>query len=80
VPQPEEILRPCSRVIDNLDFIQTRFHVSRFVTTAVDTEADQDNIKALYSSLKNTSEQIDVSVLTIYLIAFPYHGFDSFLS
>jgi hypothetical protein len=27
----------------------------------VDTEADQENIKVLYSSLKTTSAQIDVS-------------------
>jgi hypothetical protein len=47
--------------------------------TTVDTKVDRDNIKALYSSMKTTSEQIDVSVLTIYLIASPCHGFDSFL-
>jgi hypothetical protein len=29
---------------------------------AVDTEADQENIKALYASLKSTSTQIDICV------------------
>jgi hypothetical protein len=51
----------------------------RFITAVVDTEADRENIKALYSRLKTTSDQIDVSALTIHLIASPCHGFDSFL-
>jgi hypothetical protein len=65
VPQPEEVLRQHSRFAeslwDNPNFIQAEFHVGRFVTTTVDTEANQDNIKALYSNLKTTSDQIDVS-------------------
>jgi hypothetical protein len=83
-PQLEEVPRQRSRVTeslwDNLDFIQVGFHVGRFVTAAVGTKADRDNIKVLYSSLKTTSDQIDVSALTILLIASPCDGFDSFLT
>jgi hypothetical protein len=82
VPQPEEVLRQHSWVAeslwDNPDFIQARFHTGQFVTAAIDTEADQENIKELYSSLKTTLDQIDISALTMHLIAFPCHGFDSF--
>jgi hypothetical protein len=83
-PQPEEVPRQCSWVIeslwDNPDFIQARFHVSQFITAALDTEADWENIWALYSSLKTTLDQIDASALTIHLIAPPCHGFDSSLT
>jgi hypothetical protein len=48
---------------DNPEFIQARFHIEWFITTAIDTEADRDNIKALYSCLKSTLAQIDVSAL-----------------
>jgi hypothetical protein len=48
---------------DNPEFIQASFHIGRFITVAIDTEADRENIKALYSSLKSTSAQIDVSAL-----------------
>jgi hypothetical protein len=48
---------------DNLEFIQAGFHIGWFVTATVDTEADQENIKALYSNLKTTSAQIDASAL-----------------
>jgi hypothetical protein len=65
VPQSKEPLRQHSRVAeslwDNPKFIQARFHLGRFVTVAVDIEADQENVKALYSSLMTTSVQIDVS-------------------
>jgi hypothetical protein len=46
---------------DNPDFIKAVFHVVPFVMVAVDTEAGQENINALYSSLKTTLAQIDVS-------------------
>jgi hypothetical protein len=52
--------------------MQTGFHIGRFITTAVDTEADQENIKALYSSLMSTSTQIDVSALKT-----PYYTFSA---
>jgi hypothetical protein len=81
MPQPEEVPRQRSQVTeslwDNPNLIHVGFHVDRFVTVAVHTYPDQDNIKALYSSLKTTLEQIDVSVFTIYLIPSPCHGFDS---
>jgi hypothetical protein len=84
LPVDLSVVRARSRVAeslwDNLDFIQAGFHVGRFVTAIVGTEADRTNINALYSSLKTTSDQIDVSPLTIHLIASPCHGFDSFLT
>jgi hypothetical protein len=46
---------------DNLDFIQAEFHISQYVTASMNSEAEQENIKALYSSLKTTSAQINVS-------------------
>jgi hypothetical protein len=49
--------------------MQVGFHICRFVTAAVDTEADRENIKALYSNLKTTSDEIDVSALMTRLIA-----------
>jgi hypothetical protein len=42
--------------------------MGQFVTAAVDTEADRENIKALYSSLKTTSNQIDVSTRQLTLL------------
>jgi hypothetical protein len=45
---------------DNLDFIQTRFHIARYVTAVVDSEVERENIKALFSSLETTSTQIKV--------------------
>jgi hypothetical protein len=64
-PQPEEVLRQRSWVTeslwDNPDFIQARFHINQFVTIAIDTEADREKIKALYSNLKTTSDWINVS-------------------
>jgi hypothetical protein len=65
VPSYEETQRQHSWVTeslwDNPGFIQAGFHLGWFITVAVDTEADRENIKALYSSLKTTSAQIDVS-------------------
>jgi hypothetical protein len=65
VPQYEETQRQHSWVTkslwDNPEFIQAGFHLGWFVTEAVDTESDRENVKALYSSLKTTSAQIDVS-------------------
>jgi hypothetical protein len=46
---------------DNPDFIQAGFHINQFVTIAIDTEADREKIKALYSNLKTTSDWINVS-------------------
>jgi hypothetical protein len=40
----------------------------------IDTEADRENIKALYSSLKYTSAQIDASALKS-----PYYTFSAWI-
>jgi hypothetical protein len=65
MPQSEKPPQQHSWVVeflwDNLEFIQASFHIRRFVTAAIDTEADQENIKAFYVSLKSTSAQINVS-------------------
>jgi hypothetical protein len=65
VPQYEERQRQhpwiTESLWDNPEFIQAGFHLGWFVTVAVDTEADRENVKVLYSSLKTTSAQIDVS-------------------
>jgi hypothetical protein len=45
---------------DNLDFIQAGFHIGRYVTTFVNSEAGRENIKVLFSSLETTSAQIKV--------------------
>jgi hypothetical protein len=50
------------------EFIQARFHVGWFITAAVDIEAEWENIKALYPSLKTTSDQIDVSAQQLTLL------------
>jgi hypothetical protein len=65
VPQSEKPLQQHSWVTeslwDNPKFIQVRFHIRRFVTAAINTKADRENIKVLYVSLKSTSAQMDVS-------------------
>jgi hypothetical protein len=45
---------------DNPDFIQTGFHISRFITVSVKTKVEQENIKVLYTILGTTSVQINV--------------------
>jgi hypothetical protein len=65
MPWSGKQLRPFLHVAeslwDNPDFIQTKFHIGWYVTTFVDSEAERENIKALYSSLETTSAQINVS-------------------
>jgi hypothetical protein len=46
--------------------------LGRFITIAVDTEADQVNIKVLYSDLESTSSQIDISIL-VFCTAPPWY-------
>jgi hypothetical protein len=43
-------------------FIKARLHIGRFITVAVDTEADRTNIKALYTDLESTSTRLNVSI------------------
>jgi hypothetical protein len=59
--QPRPFLRVAKSLWDNPDFIQVRFHIDRYVTASVNSEAEWENIKALYSSLKTTSAQINAS-------------------
>jgi hypothetical protein len=65
VPQSKKPSQQHSQVTeslwDNPEFIYAGFHVGQFVMAAIDNEADQENKKVLYDSLKSTSAQIDVS-------------------
>jgi hypothetical protein len=58
---PQQHLWVVESLWDNPEFIQAGFHIGWFVTTTVDIEADRENVKVIYSSLKTTSTQIDVS-------------------
>jgi hypothetical protein len=66
VPGSRKQLQQYSRVTeslwDNPEFIQAGYHIGRYVTGSVNTEAEQEWIKALYSSMKTTLELIDVSM------------------
>jgi hypothetical protein len=68
VPRSKKQQRQYSHVVeslwDNPDIIQAGFHIGRYVTASLNTEAEQEQIKALYSSMKTTSELIDVSIFT----------------
>jgi hypothetical protein len=65
VPRPKRQPRQYSRVAeslwDNPDFIQAGFHIGRYVSVSVNIQAEQEQIKVLYSSMKTTSELIVVS-------------------
>jgi hypothetical protein len=37
------------------------FHVGQYVLASVNTKAEQEQIKAIYSNMQTTSELIDVS-------------------
>jgi hypothetical protein len=45
---------------NNPNFIQAGFHIGRFITTVVDTEADRLNTEALWTELESTSTRINV--------------------
>jgi hypothetical protein len=66
MPRPEKQPRQYSRIAeslwDNPNFIQAGFHIGRYVTASVNTEAEREQIKALYSNMKTTSELVDVSI------------------
>jgi hypothetical protein len=55
-------LRVAKSLWDNPDFIQAGYHIGRYVTASVNTEAKREQIRALYSSMKTTSKLIDVSI------------------
>jgi hypothetical protein len=59
--QPRQYSCVAESLWDNLDFIQAEFHIGRYITASVNTEAERENIKALYSSLETTSAQINVN-------------------
>jgi hypothetical protein len=65
MPRPEKQPQQYSHVAEslwaNLDFIQARFHIGRYVSVSMDTQVEQEQIKALYSSINTTSKLIDVS-------------------
>jgi hypothetical protein len=65
VPRPKKQQRQYSRVAeslwDNPEFIQAGFHIGRYVIACMNTEAEWEQIKALYSSMKTTSKLVDVS-------------------
>jgi hypothetical protein len=46
--------------VDNLDIIQAGFHIDRYVTVAMNSEAERENIKMIFSILETTSAQIKV--------------------
>jgi hypothetical protein len=58
--QPQARLGVAESLWDNPDFIQAGFYISRFITVSVNTEAEQENIKAIYASLETTLAQINV--------------------
>jgi hypothetical protein len=51
-----------SHCFDNPEFIQTGFHIGRFIMAAIDTEVDRANTKALYSALESASTHLNVSI------------------
>jgi hypothetical protein len=59
--QPRQYSCVAESLLDNSDFIQAEFHIGQFISAYVNTEAERENIKALYSSLETTSTQINVS-------------------
>jgi hypothetical protein len=66
VPHPKRQPRQYSWVVeslaDNPAFIKAEFHISRFVTAAIDTEVNQANIKELYSNLKSALTCLNVCI------------------
>jgi hypothetical protein len=49
--QPRQYSRVAESLWDNLDFIEAGFHIGRYVSVAMNTQAEQEQIKALYSSM-----------------------------
>jgi hypothetical protein len=64
VKQPHQYSCFTESLWDNLDFIQARFHIDQYVTASVNTKAKREQIKALYTGMKITSELIDVIIFT----------------
>jgi hypothetical protein len=60
--QLQQYSRVAESLWDSPKFIQAVYHIGRYVIAYVNTEAKQEWIKALYSSMKTTAELIDVSI------------------
>jgi hypothetical protein len=65
---PRQYSRVTESLWDNPDFIQAGFHIGHYISATVNTQAEQEQIKALYSSIQTTSELIDVSVFILNLL------------
>jgi hypothetical protein len=59
--QPRPFSRVAESLCDNPDFIHAEFHIGHYVTASMNSDAERENIKALYSSLKTNLAQINVS-------------------
>jgi hypothetical protein len=71
--QPQQYLSVAESLWGNLDFIQAGFHIGRYVSASVNTQTEQEQIKALYSSMKTTSELKDVSFyVPLYLLTLTF--------
>jgi hypothetical protein len=70
-PNVESLPQVFSRVADSLEkdpnFIKTGFHIGQFLTAAVNTEAEQSDIEALWAGLDSTSLQINVSTPFLFI-------------
>jgi hypothetical protein len=51
---------------DNSEFIKARFHIDRFNTIAVDTEAERINSEALQTDLASAPTRINLSISSSY--------------
>jgi hypothetical protein len=75
-PQPEGspqwIPQVTKSLAKDLDFIKVGFHIGRFITVAVNTEAERADIEALRGNLDSTSLRINVSI-SFYVLH--YHLF-----
>jgi hypothetical protein len=60
--QPRQYSRVVESLSDNPDFISAGYHIGRYVTVSMNTEAEREQIKALYFSMMTTSKLIDVSI------------------
>jgi hypothetical protein len=59
--QPQKYSCIAEFLWDNSEFIQGGLLTGRYVSASMNTQAEQEQIKALHSSMKTTSELIDVS-------------------
>jgi hypothetical protein len=61
----QQTLRVVETLAKDPDFIKAGFHIGRFITTTVDTEADCPNNEALWMDLDSASTWINVSTLCL---------------